>query len=288
MQPLLIKVNVPQKASFSVNRSVFSNGFPGIWHFHDEYELTLILESSGRRMVGDHIDRFTSGDLIFIGKNLPHTWRNDELHTYDKSEVLVLHFLDDFLGNTFFGIPEMAKVSAFLERSHRGIKIIGETRDYIADQLIKMEQAAGADNIILLLSMLNTLSNSDSNDLVELSSEGFANSIDESGSNRLNKVYEYIMNNFQEGISLVKVAAVANMSPTAFSRYFKSRTRKSFSQFTIELRIGYACKLLMREDMSVTQACYESGFQNLSNFNQQFKEITRLTPKKYQLMHAAK
>ena len=105
---------------------------------------------------------------------------------------------------------------------------------------------------------------------------------------RLNKVYEYIMNNFQEGIRLVDVAGVANMSPAAFSRYFKSRTRKSFTKFIIELKVGYACKLLMKDDMTVTQVCYECGFLNLSNFNKQFKEITKIAPKKYQLIHSTK
>lgn len=284
MQPLLIKVNVPQKASFTVNRYVHEEHFPGIWHFHDEYELTLILESSGTRMVGDNIDRFTEGDLIFIGKNLPHTWRNDELHTFTKAEALVLHFLDRFCGPGFFDIPEMIKIRRLLDRSHRGIKITGGTRDEVAALLLKMEQAAGADKVILLLSVLNLLAAS--GELSDLSSEGFASSIDDPCSDRLNQVYEYVMNNFQEDISLVKVAAVANMSPTAFSRYFKSRTRKSFTRFLIELKIGYACKLLMKEDMTVTHVCYESGFQNLSNFNQQFKTITGLTPKKYQLLHA--
>lgn len=284
MQPLLIKVNVPQKASFTVNRYVHEDHFPGIWHFHDEYELTLILESSGTRMVGDNIDRFTEGDLVFIGKNLPHTWRNDELHTFTKAEALVLHFLDQFCGPVFFDIPEMIKIRRLLDRSHRGIKITGGTRDEVAALLLKMEQAAGADKVILLLSVLNLLAAS--GELSDLSSEGFASSIGDPCSDRLNQVYEYVMNNFQEDISLVKVAAVANMSPTAFSRYFKSRTRKSFTRFLIELKIGYACKLLMKEDMTVTHVCYESGFQNLSNFNQQFKTITGLTPKKYQLLHA--
>jgi AraC-like DNA-binding protein len=284
MQPMLIKVNVPHATSFSVNRYVYEDRFPGIWHFHNEYELTLIIESSGSRMVGDNIDRFTEGDLVFIGKDLPHTWRNDELHTYQKAEALVLHFLDQFCGPGFFSIPEMGKIQRLLDRSHRGIKITGKTRADIAALLLKMEHAEGADKIILLLTLLNSLAASD--DLCDLSGEGFANSIDESGSDRLKKVYEYVMNHFQEDISLVKVAAIANMSPTAFSRYFKSRTRKSFTQFLIELKIGYACKLLMKEEMTVAHVCYESGFQNLSNFNQQFKTITGLTPKKYQLMHA--
>ncbi len=284
MQPMLIKVNTPYATSFGVNRYVYEDRFPGIWHFHNEYELTLILESSGSRMVGDNIDRFTEGDLVFIGKNLPHTWRNDELHSYQKSEALVLHFLDQFCGPGFFGIPEMINIRRLLDRSHRGIKITGKTRDDIAALLLKIEHAVGANKIILLLTLLNSLAAS--GDLCELSSEGFADSADDSSSNRLNQVYEYVMNNFQEDVSLVKVAAVANMSPTAFSRYFKNRTRKSFTRFLIELKVGYACKLLMKEEMTVAYVCYESGFQNLSNFNHQFKTITGLTPKKYQLMHA--
>lgn len=286
MQPMLIKINMPGRSSFSLNRSVFYDGFPGIWHFHDEYEMTLILSSSGSRMVGDSIERFTPGDLTFIGKNLPHTWRNDEPRHNEKSEVLVLHFLDGFLGDSFFNIPEMEKLKTLIQRSHRGIKITGKTRDHIAGQLLRLEHISGVERIITVLSMLHSLSESD--ELYDLSSEGFVSSIDELGSNRLNRVYEYIMNNFQSGIGLVEVAAVANMSPAAFSRYFKSRTRKSFTQFIIELKVGYACKLLMKDDISVTQVCYECGFLNLSNFNKQFKEITKITPKKYQLIHATK
>lgn len=283
---MLIKINMPGRSSFSLNRSVFYDGFPGIWHFHDEYEMTLILSSSGSRMVGDSIERFTPGDLTFIGKNLPHTWRNDEPRHNEKSEVLVLHFLDGFLGDSFFNIPEMEKLKTLIQRSHRGIKITGKTRDHIAGQLLRLEHISGVERIITVLSMLHSLSESD--ELYDLSSEGFVSSIDELGSNRLNRVYEYIMNNFQSGIGLVEVAAVANMSPAAFSRYFKSRTRKSFTQFIIELKVGYACKLLMKDDISVTQVCYECGFLNLSNFNKQFKEITKITPKKYQLIHATK
>lgn len=286
MQPMLIKINMPGRSSISLNRSVFYDGFPGIWHFHDEYELTLILSSSGSRMVGDSIDRYIPGDLTFIGKNLPHTWLNDEHRHNEKSEVLVMHFLEGFLGESFFNIPEMEKLKLIIKRSHRGIKITGKTRDHIAGQLLRLEHVNGVERIITVLSMLNTLADSD--ELYDLSSEGFVSSIDELGSNRLNRVYAYIMNNFKDGIGLVDVAAVANMSPAAFSRYFKSRTRKSFTQFIIELKVGHACKLLMKEDITVTQVCYECGFLNLSNFNKQFKEITKITPKKYQLIHSTK
>lgn len=284
MIPKLMKVEVPNWTSFGTNRYSYAGKFPGIWHYHDEYELTLILESGGTRMVGDHIGRFERGDLILIGRNLPHTWRTDCLGKSGKAEALVLHFLKDSLGSGFFGIPEMKKVGALLERSHRGIQILGRTRDQIQRMLEHMEGALEGEKVILLLSILHALSQS--SDLRELSSEIFADSTDDVDEARFNEVYEYIMNNFQEDLTLNQVADAVNMSPSAFSRYFKRRVRKPFKQFIIELRVGYACKLLMMKDVSVSEVCYESGFQNLSNFNNQFKNITKFTPKKYQLIHA--
>jgi len=286
MIPKLLKVEKPESASFAVNRYTYDDKFPAIWHFHDEYELTLILESNGTRMVGDHISRFREGDLVFIGKNLPHTWRNDGSRNYEKARALVLHFLEDMWGESFFKEPDLRHVNAFLVRSHRGVRILGETKDNATRILMDLEAAKGVKRMIGLLSLLDVLSCSD--DLVDLSSESFVHSIEEPGSNRLRKVYEYIMNNFQEDISLLSVADVAHMSPSAFSRYFKSRIRKPFRQFVIELRVGYACKLLMTEDVTVTDVCYQSGFHNLSNFNQQFKKITGLTPKQYQLTYLNK
>lgn len=285
MQPLLIKVNVPEKASFSINRYSYTDHFPGIWHFHEEYELTLVEKSYGSRMVGDHIERFDAGDLVLIGKDLPHTWRNDE-RVKGKSEALVIHFLEDFLGSAFFDLPEMYRIKRLLERSGRGLCIRQKTAREVATIMRQMETANGAERVLYLLKILHILSESDS--LEDLCSEGFTNSIHYADSDRLKRVYEYIMNNFQEDVSLSKASSVANMSPTAFSRYFKNRTRKSYTQFVIELKIGYACKLLINEKISVADVCYQSGFQNLSNFNQQFKSITNLTPKKYQILHAVK
>ncbi len=276
---------MPEKGSFSVNRYSYTDHFPGIWHFHDEYELTLVEKSFGSRMVGDHIERFKAGDLVLIGKNLPHTWRNDE-QVKGVSEALVIHFLEDFLGNTFFNIPEMYKVKRLLERSGRGLKIEKGIANKVAEIMRAMEKSSGAERVLQLLHILKLLS--EFKTLEELCSEGFTNSIHYADSDRLKRVYEYIMNNFQEDVSLSKAAKVANMSPTAFSRYFKTRTRKSYTQFVIELKIGYACKLLINEKVSVADVCYQSGFQNLSNFNQQFKSITNLTPKKYQVLHAVK
>ena len=282
MQPVLIKVNVPQKASFSINRYIYDEKFPGIWHFHDEFELTLIIKSCGNRLVGDSIDSFKEGDLILLGKSLPHTWRNNSA---DGSEALVIHFFDNLLGDKFFDIPEMHKIKRLLDQSGRGLKIVGATNEKVVNLMSEMENNTGSQTIIHLLSILQELAESEEVEVI--SSEGYANSMNVKDSDRLKRVYEYIMNNFHEDLNLNKAAAIANMSPSAFSRYFKSRTRKSFTQFVIEMKIGYCCKLLINEKLSVADVCYKSGFQNLSNFNQHFKDITGLTPKRYQSLHGS-
>jgi AraC-like DNA-binding protein/quercetin dioxygenase-like cupin family protein len=283
MQPVLIKVNVPQKASFSINRYKYDDKFPGIWHFHDEFELTLITKSKGSRLVGDNIDNFKEGDLVLLGKNLPHTWRNE---SSDGSEALVIHFFDNFLGDNFFEAPEMYKVKRLLSHSRHGLNILGSTNKRVVELMNNIERCSGSQTIIDLLTILQEIAESE--EFEGISSEGFANSMNLKDSDRLKRVYEYIMNHFDEDLNLNKAAAVANMSPSAFSRYFKSRTRKSFTQFVIEMKIGYCCKLLINEKLSIADVCYKSGFQNLSNFNQHFKDITGLTPKRYQSLHSSR
>lgn len=286
MDPLLLKVNRPDSISFTINNFNYLGKFPGIWHYHPEYELTLILKSKGTRFVGDHIDRYNEGDLVFIGKNLAHTWKSDapsDMSPLGTAEALVIHFHENFLGKDFFSLPEMVCIKKLLEKSQYGIKISGQAQSIISQQMRELLQLHGTRRLIKLLSILDIMA--ESPDLSFLSSEGYCNYIHDTDSLRLNKVYEYIVNNFRESIHLIDVAAVANMSPTAFSRYFTHRMRKPFSQFVNEMKVGYACKLLMGDRFSILQICYECGFQNVSNFNKQFKSITGITPKQYQLRH---
>lgn len=284
MDPLLLKVNKTETDSFSVNHFKYTGSFPGLWHYHSEYELTLIVKSSGTRFVGDHIDRYTENDLIFIGKNLAHTWKTDSSKEKNQSsEALVIHFKEDFLGKTFFTTPELYAVEKFLQLSQRGIKIIGKTQAAIIEHIHQIQALSGVNKLIKLLQILSLLA--ESKELVLLSSEGYSQYINENTNDRLNKVHAYIMNNFKSSIRLADAADVANMSPTAFSRYFKQRMQKPFSQFVNELKVGYACKLLMSHKFSIQQICFECGFQNVSNFNKQFKSYTELSPKQFQLKH---
>lgn len=280
MEPLLLKVNQPDTMSFSVNQFNYLNHFPGLWHYHPEYELTLILNGKGLRFVGDHIESFEKGDLVLLGKNLAHTWKSESHAGYGPSEAVVIQFREDFLGDAFWQLPEMLLVKSLLQRSARGIRINGATQRKIASMIQEMQDLQGPERLIKLLSALTILANSE--DLTLLASEGYCNHTEEGDNERLNRVYHYIMNNFQKPIRLTDVAEMAHMSPTAFSRYFTQRTRKSFSQFIIEKKVGYACRLLIGGSQSILQICYECGFQNVSSFNKQFKKITGLTPKQYQ------
>ena len=285
MEPRLLKVKKTEADSFSVNRFIYNGNFPGLWHYHSEYELTLIVKSSGTRFVGDHIDRYSENDLIFIGKNLAHTWKSDGPGESSSlsCEALVIHFREDFLGNSFFGTPELLTVEKFLQVSGRGVKITGNTQNQVIALMYEIVHKRGIDKLITLLRILSALAHSE--DLILLSSDGYSQYINENENDRLNKVHAYIMNNFKSPIRLTDAADIANMSPTAFSRYFKQRMQKPFSQFVIELKIGYACKLLMQHQFSILQICYECGFQNVSNFNKLFKNFTELSPKQFQLKH---
>ncbi|RAJ93159.1 AraC-like DNA-binding protein [Larkinella arboricola] len=284
MDPLLLKVKKTETDSFSVNHFTYNGSFPGLWHYHSEYELTLIVKSSGTRFVGDHIDRYAENDLIFIGKNLAHTWKTDaSKENNQSSEALVIHFKEDFLGKTFFTTPELYAVEKFLRLSQRGIKIMGKTQSAIISQMYQVQALSGVNRLIKLLQILSLLA--DSEELMVLSSEGYNQYSNENTNDRLNKVHAYIMNNFKSSIRLADAADIANMSPTAFSRYFKQRMQKPFSQFVNELKVGYACKLLMLHKFSIQQICFECGFQNVSNFNKQFKSYTKLSPKQFQLKH---
>lgn len=286
MDPLLLKVKKTEAESFGVNRFRYNGSFPGLWHYHAEYELTLIVKSSGTRFVGDHIDRFGAHDLVFIGKNLAHTWKTDvptDHPANECSEALVIHFLENFLGKTFFATPELFALEKFLQISRRGVKITGKTQEKVIALMYELEFLAGAEKLLKLLQILTLLAVSE--DLILLTSDGYSQYINENDNDRLNKVHAYIMNNFKSPIRLTDAADIAHMSPTAFSRYFKQRMQKPFSKFVIELKIGYACKLLMQQQFSILQICYECGFQNVSNFNKLFKNYTELSPKQFQRKH---
>jgi AraC-like DNA-binding protein len=283
MEPLLEKISVTSKSSFAIKEDIL----PCIttpWHFHPEYELTIITESTGKRFVGDHVASFYPGDMIFVGPNLPHFHRNAEEYYQQKEgelrvRAIVIHFLEDFLGSAFFKSPEMVKIRHLFERSARGLSIKRSTRVCLSEKMEQMLKLEGFEKLFLLLEILHILSKS--KDLVELSSPAFQYPVGSSDMARVNTIYEYILKNYKSAISLEAASAMLNMSTSTFCRYFKKRTGKTFSNLVNELRVGHACRLLMEGEMTVTEICYESGFNNFSYFQRQFKKFNKTTPLKY-------
>jgi AraC-like DNA-binding protein/quercetin dioxygenase-like cupin family protein len=282
MKAALQKSPISENQAFEVRHLVAPHFDPN-WHFHPEYQLFLALKGTGTRFIGDHVCPFKESDLVFTGPNLPHLWQSDHEYFKDEAELMtegiVIYFPENFLGNDFLQKNEMHKVKQLFLQAQRGLEIYGQTHQHVSAIMHRMLTLTDFDQILALLSLLNILSNSSEYKL--LATEGYSNSMKETESDRMNRVHAYVMKNFREEIRLDDVAAIANMSPSAFSRYFKIHANKTFSDFLTEIRVGHSCKLLTSQKINISQVCYDSGFGTLSNFNRQFKAITHYSPLEY-------
>ena len=287
MNPRLLKVITKPNQSFSVRHDEVPY-FYNSWHFHPEIELAYIQNGSGIQFMGDNIQRFKNGDLILVGENLPHLWRCDEIFFEKNPKVkaiaTVAHFKKNFWGDEFLELPENKKIKELLITAERGISIGGKAKPLVVGLMQQMLKAEHTERIILLLRIMNTISAfSKSNQI--LASKGFQPGPELKEKERINIIYNYSFNHFKEKISLEAIAKVANISPGSFCRFFKTNTRKTFGHFLQEIRIGHSCKLLIQNKLSITQVCYESGFNNMTNFYKSFKKITGSSPLEYQKMY---
>ncbi|GIZ08885.1 AraC family transcriptional regulator [Flavobacterium sp. UMI-01] len=276
----------------SLNNSSFTtklNDYPyflKIWHYHPELELVVILKSEGSCFVGDSIEKFEVGDIILIGENLPHMWLNDEdyfqQNTNKTAEAIAIHFKKNYLGSVFFETPEMTHIGELFNRARLGIKFLNINKKIIAEIQAMMKQK-GFEKTISFLKILDQLAKHKKTKT--LASQGFVNSFKETKNEIKDKVQAYIFKNFNKTITLEEVAQIAHMNASAFSRFFKRVNRKTFSNYLAEIRIGYACKRLLEDKSNVATICYEAGFNNISNFNRQFKLIMDCTPTEYVKRH---
>lgn len=282
MKAALQKSPISENAAFEV-KHLTAPYFDPNWHFHPEFQLFLVIKGTGTRFIGDHVSPFDEGDLVFTGPNLPHVWQSDQEYFKDNNEFvtegIVIYFPENFLGKDLLHKNEMYKIKHLFQKAQRGIELFGDTAGKMKEQMQRMLGVSDFDRVLTLLNLLNIMANTSEYKL--LSSEGYSNSMKETETDRMNRVHSYVMKNFRDKISLDQVASVANMSPSSFSRYFKVHANKTFSDFLAEIRIGYSCKLLTNQKMSVSQVCYDSGFNTLSNFNRQFKEVTHYSPLEY-------
>lgn len=253
------------------------------WHFHPEYQLFVVLKGHGTRFVGDTIAPFKEGDLLLTGPNLPHLWRCHESYFSKDSTFrtrgIVIYFQEHFLGTQALQKEELSLIRALFDKANRGLEFYGSTRQLVKDLMQKMVKMEGVESVIQFLRILDKLAHSKEYRYV---SSGVSNiTLKESDTNRMNLVHHYVIDNFKNKISLEEAASLANLSPVAFSRYFKTRANKTFSAFVSEVRIGHACHLLLESEMTVSAIGFECGYKTLSNFNRQFRAIVGLTPVGY-------
>ena len=253
------------------------------YHYHPEYELSLIVNGSGIKMIGDYISRFEDGDLVFLGSHLAHTYKCDKEYYNEagefKGRAIVIQFLGNFLGSKFFEIPENKPLLIFLEKSNQGIQILGETKNIVKAKMLNIVNLNDSEKLFSLLEILKILANSE--DIMLLASPSFSYASVNKESRQIHKAVEYILENFQRDIKISELLELANMSNTSFSILFKKSYRMSAKQYLLNVRTGYACRLMGNANNTISQIAYESGFENMSNFNRLFKKIKGETPSEY-------
>ncbi|HUH27936.1 AraC family transcriptional regulator [Gelidibacter sp.] len=273
-------------SAISVRKNSYAN-FLKIWHYHPELELVIVLKSKGTRFIGDSIKKFQPKDVVLIGKNLPHMWLNDPKYFQDNkslsAEAVAIHFKEDFLGNTFLQLPEIKPIVTLFKKAEQGIQF-RNVPDALLQTIVKLNDETDFNKTHQFIGILHQLALHEDYNL--LASSGYVASLRLEESDLSNKVIAFIFNNFNKEIDLNTVAEIVNMNPSAFSRSFKRVHRKTFSKYVNEIRIGYACKLLIENELNVAAIAYESGFNNLSNFNRQFKMIKNMSPSAYLKKHS--
>jgi AraC-like DNA-binding protein len=283
MQAELLKVMPVYSHSFTVREDVGQRTNKA-WHYHPEVEFIQIIYGEGYHYIGDSAKRFQTGDIFILGARLPHYFKFDEIYldgkSADPSHVSVIQFSENFWGGDFLALPENTHIKNFLERAKRGYLVPKDSNNTISAMLKNLREGSGAERIIILLHVLHLLSGNRS--IKQLSSVVFSQNIIDPENNRLNAVYEYSFANYKRKIELQEIADIANISPNSFCRYFKRKTKKTYSQFITEIRVGHACKLLIEGGYFIKQVCYECGFNNFATFNKYFKAVTGKSPLLYQ------
>jgi len=254
-------------------------------HQHQEIQLTLIKESNGTLIAGDYVGPFHGGDVFVIGGNQPHVFRNDErfFKPNSRAVAITVFFDETTFGENFWLLEEMKPLQQFLKNSSGGFRITGKKRKLLAEKLLSIVIADGIDRLIIFLEILKALGSR--KEMQPLTKPIIQRNIKSYDGNRLNKVIEFTFKEFQRSITLKEVSGLANLTPEAFCKYFKTRTRKTYINFLNEIRINHACRLLT-EDKSIAAICYDCGFTNLSNFNRMFKKIKQVAPGEWRKINA--
>jgi AraC-like DNA-binding protein len=248
------------------------------WHFHPEYQLTLVTRGQGRRFVGDHVGRFSAGDLVLTGPNLPHMWCSGRSGPR-PDESLMIQFPENLIGASLLGLPEMTPIRRLLELSRRGVRFEGAARDKAGRAMSGLGSLRGPARVIALLDILRVLAEAPRPQV--LSSRALAPADRAGERERIDQICRLIAERASGPFLLADAAAAAHLSVPAFTRFFKKRTKKTFVEYLTELRIGNACKLLVETDSAVRQISAAVGFSSLTNFNRRFRDLKGMSPQAF-------
>ena len=279
MKALPFKIPQGGENSIHVDHERLQQFYPH-YHFHEEIQLTFIIKGHGMAYIGDQIVEFSEGEIFLLGQKLPHVFKATE-QLNSGIESISIFFEANFLGESFLQIPESSAIRKLFIDSKRGMRISEAIVPPVQNQIINISRESGFKRLILLLEVLQLIS-SEQNEFI--TGPDYHRPRRQTDGEKITNVFNYLTTNYANDISLAEVADVAHMSPTAFCRYFKQHTRKSYSTFLNEIRVNQACKLLQEDAEAISQIAYRTGFNNISNFNRQFKKITGYTPSDYQKM----
>jgi AraC-like DNA-binding protein len=252
------------------------------FHSHPELELVFIVEGYGKRIIGNNVSHYESGDMVFIGPNVPHIWLSDpafyKKDSIMRSKVIVMYINPKIFESMLAFVTEFDGVNEMLQQAVKGINIFGETRNSISAKLIALASNTGFEKAIGFLQIMHMISVSEDRNFIhnpELNNPAGQNS------DRLIEVFKFIKENIQKPISLKKVAEVACMTLPSFCRFFKSRTKMRFSQYLADARMTHARKLLIELDKPISEIAYMCGFNSNSHFCKVFKDHTKQSPYQY-------
>lgn len=248
-----------------------------LWHYHPEIEMVFVNGGAGKRQIGSHVSYYTDGDLILIGSNLPHCGFTDT-HTGNKNET-VIQMKPDFLGEGFMTMQEAKWIAELFDKAKGGIAFGEKTKKEVGKLIEDMEFQQPFNKLLTLLGILKSLEVT--KDFTILNASGFSIETQIQDNDRINMIFNYVKDHFQEQISLEDIAEMSAMTVPSFCRYFKKITKKTFTRFVNEYRVVHASKLLSEKHMGITAISYESGFNNFSHFNKIFHEFTGKSASEY-------
>lgn len=283
MSALFEKIILKENASFSIG--IFQDNLDKTtWHYHDNYEISFITEGTGKRIVADSIEEFQPGDLVFIGRNLPHTWIVDkEQLTPNKRtlEMVFLQFPPEALSPELLALPEFRFVANALNQSERGLRITGQTLNSVSEIMLQLPYLDNFERFLQFFRLMDSIGRS--TELVSLASRDYIHKRFQSNNKRIQTIHEYLMKNYRESIDLKQIASLVSMAEGSLCRFFKMQVGITIFEYLNKIKIEFACKLLMDYNLSILDVAIDSGFNNLSHFNKQFKLITGVTPKEYRI-----